>query len=69
MSDGLRSEYQFWRIVRDLKLSPESVDRWTLHDIRRANAFLDMSQDYKSAWHAFYEVKAELNAGEDNVTG
>ncbi|WP_175549849.1 hypothetical protein [Fibrobacter sp. UWOV1] len=40
----------------NLRLSPSELDTWTLDEMRKATALLDMRQDYKSAWNAFYDV-------------
>ena len=47
----------FWNLVVNLRLSPSELDTWTLDEMRKATALLDMRQDYKSAWNAFYDVE------------
>lgn len=56
LSQDVDDEYIFWNLVVGLRLSPSEVDTWTLEEMRKATALLDMRQDYKSAWNAFYDV-------------
>ena len=46
----------FWNIVVNLRMPPSEVDSWTLEEMRKATAVMDMKQDFKSAWNAFYDV-------------
>ncbi|SHL42471.1 hypothetical protein SAMN05720470_10847 [Fibrobacter sp. UWOV1] len=56
LSQAVEDEYIFWNLVVNLRLSPSELDTWTLDEMRKATALLDMRQDYKSAWNAFYDV-------------
>lgn len=56
LSDSVEDEYMFWNIVVNLKMSPSEVDNWTLEEMRKATAIMDMRQDFKSAWNAFYDI-------------
>ena len=56
LSQAVEDEYMFWNLVVNLRLSPSELDTWTLDEMRKATALLDMRQDYKSAWNAFYDV-------------
>lgn len=55
LSEEIEDEYIFWNIVVKLRLSPSEVDKWTLDEMRKANAVMDMQQDYKSAFRVLYE--------------
>lgn len=57
LSQAVEDEYMFWNLVVNLRLSPSELDTWTLDEMRKATALLDMRQDYKSAWNAFYDVE------------
>ncbi len=57
LSQAVEDEYMFWNLVVNLRLSPSEIDTWTLDEMRKATALLDMRQDYKSAWNAFYDVE------------
>lgn len=58
MSEGFESEYGFWRVVMEKGLSASEVDTWDLEDIDKANAYLDMAEDYKTAFHELYEDRS-----------
>ena len=51
LSGDLQTEYPYWRLVADLRMSPRDLDEWDLEEIDKANAMLDMREDYKSAYH------------------
>jgi hypothetical protein len=57
LSQAVEDEYMFWNLVVNLRLSPSEIETWTLDEMRKATALLDMRQDYKSAWNAFYDVE------------
>lgn len=56
LSQAVEEEYIFWNIVVSLRLPPSEVDKWTLDEMRKATAVMDMRQDIKAAWNAFYDV-------------
>lgn len=56
LSQAVEDEYMFWNLVIALRLSPSEIDTWTLDEMRKATALLEMKQDYKSAWNAFYDI-------------
>lgn len=56
LSQAIEDEYIFWNIVVSLRLSPSEVDTWTLEEIKKVSAVLDMQQDYKSAWKKYFDA-------------
>lgn len=65
MSDQLETEALFWRLVCNLRLSPSEIDRWTLSEMRLAEAYMKMQNDYKRVYPAFkkYEEKQKKEQG------
>lgn len=57
LSQEVEDEYMFWNLVVGLRLPPSELDTWTLEEMRKATAIIDMRQDYKSAWNAFFDVE------------
>ena len=57
MSDEMITEALFWRLVCNLRLSLKEVDSWTLGEMRKADAYLTMQNDYKRIWTPYYELK------------
>lgn len=64
MSEGFEAEYGFWRVVMEKGLPPSEVDTWDLEDLDKANAYLDMGEDYKTAFHELYEHRARVQKPE-----
>ena len=56
-SEKIAGEAMFWRLVCTIHMPPAELDRWTLGEMRSANAFLNMQQDYKRAWSSLYEMR------------
>lgn len=46
-----------WRLVLDLHLPLTEIERWSLDDIREANALLDMRDDHDAALDAYQAEK------------
>lgn len=61
LSDRMTTEALFWRLVCNLRLSPSDVDSWTLGDMRMADAYMSMQNDYKRIWSPYYDLKREEN--------
>ena len=59
MSDEMITEALFWRLVCNLRLSLKEVDSWTLGEMRKADAYLTMQNDYKRIWPTYYELKRQ----------
>lgn len=59
LSQRLTTEALFWRLVCCLRVSPSELDSWTLGEMRMAAGYLDMQNDYKRIWSAFFELKKE----------
>lgn len=57
LSDEMITEALFWRLVCNLRLSLKEVDSWTLGEMRKADAYLTMQNDYKRIWPSYYELK------------
>lgn len=57
MSDEMITEALFWRLVCNLRLSLKEVDSWTLGEMRKADAYLTLQNDYKRIWTTYYELK------------
>ena len=55
LSKEVDDEFLFWNLVVTLRMSPSEVDTWTLDEMRKATALLNMRQDYKSAIDTLYE--------------
>ncbi|MBR6448354.1 MAG: hypothetical protein IKS96_07275 [Fibrobacter sp.] len=68
MSDLLVTEALFWRLVCNLRLSPEDVDKWTLGEMRLADAYMTMKKDYKRIYHPYLKWK-EKQEQEDGTFG
>lgn len=62
-SDEMTTEALFWRLVCNLRLSLTELDGWTLGEMRKADAYLSMQNDYKRIWSPYYDMKKE-NSGE-----
>ena len=56
-SDEMTTEALFWRLVCNLRLSLKEVDSWTLGEMRKADAYMSMQNDYKRIWTPYYELK------------
>lgn len=61
MSDKMTSEAQFWRLVCFLRLSLSEVDKWTLGEMRMANSYLNMQNDYKRIWSSYFDLRRDTN--------
>ena len=48
-SDRMITEALFWRLVCNLRLSPKEIDTWTIGQMRMADAYMNMQNDYKRA--------------------
>lgn len=46
-------EYPAWRLILDKGLSKSEIDSWGLDDLDKANAFIDMQNDYDLAQNGF----------------
>lgn len=55
-------EYGFWRLVVEKGLSPEAVESMDLEDMDKALAYMDMSEDYKTAYHEMYDHRMKAQA-------
>lgn len=62
MSESLEAEYLFWRLVTEKGFSPHELDTWDMEEIERANAMLDMSSDWQTAYQEYGEAKAKAEA-------
>ena len=67
-SDRMTTEALFWRLVCNLRLSPSEIDKWPLSDMRMADAYMAMQNDYKRIWSPYYDMKREYN-NETGTTG
>ena len=61
LSERMKTEAPFWRLVCTLRLSPKEVDSWTLGEMRLADAYLTMQNDYKRIWSPYYDLQREQN--------
>lgn len=59
LSDEMTTEALFWRLVCNLRLSLKEVDSWTLGEMRKADAYMSMQNDYKRIWTTYYNMKHE----------
>lgn len=62
LSDEMTTEALFWRLVCNLRLSLKEVDSWTLGEMRKADAYMSMQNDYKRIWPTYYNIKKEEEA-------
>jgi hypothetical protein len=58
-SDEMTTEALFWRLVCNLRLSLKEVDSWTMGEMRMADAYMSMQNDYKRIWPTYYNIKKE----------
>lgn len=65
MSDEMLTEALFWRLVCNLRLSPSEMDKWTIGEMRKADAFLSMQTDYKRVWLVYFELSKLDEDNED----
>ena len=65
MSDEMLTEALFWRLVCNLRLSPSEMDKWTIGEMRKADAFLSMQTDYKRVWPVYFELSKVDDDSED----
>ena len=68
LSDEMTTEALFWRLVCNLRLSLKEVDSWTLGEMRKADAYMSMQNDYKRIWSPYYDLKKEDEAKNTNKT-
>ena len=61
-SDEMTTEALFWRLVCNLRLSLKEVDSWTLGEMRKADAYMSMQNDYKRIWPTYYNIQKEEEA-------
>lgn len=61
-SDEMTTEALFWRLVCNLRLSLKEVDSWTMGEMRMADAYMSMQNDYKRIWPTYYNIKKEEEA-------
>lgn len=61
LSERMKTEAPFWRLVCTLRLSLKEVDSWTLGEMRLADAFLTMQNDYKRIWSPYYDLQRKQN--------
>jgi hypothetical protein len=59
MSEEMFNEYGFWRLVTEKSISITELDTWTLEDIDKANAMLDMASDWQSAYMEMLDHKSK----------
>ena len=62
LSDEMTTEALFWRLVCNLRLSLKEVDSWTMGEMRMADAYMSMQNDYKRIWPTYYNIKKEEEA-------
>lgn len=67
MSEKLKSEALFWRIVCGMHLSLQEVDSWTLDEMRCASSWMEMQNDHKRIWTPYYDMKKEKGEFGDNA--
>ena len=65
LSDEMITEALFWRLVCNLRLSLKEVDSWTLGEMRKADAYLSMQNDYKRIWPTYYDQKRKEEAEDE----
>lgn len=58
-SDRMTIEALFWRLVCNLRLSPSELDTWPLSDMRMADAYMTMQNDYKRIWTPYRDMQRE----------
>lgn len=58
LHDELSDEYGFWRLVTEKGFSPSELDNWSLDEIDKANAMLDMGNDWQMAYQEMIEAKS-----------
>ena len=66
LSDEMITEALFWRLVCNLRLSLKEVDSWTLGEMRKADAYLSMQNDYKRIWPTYYDQKRKEEAEDED---
>ena len=59
MSEEMLTEALFWRLVCNLRLSPSELDTWPLSDMRMADAYMTMQNDYKRIWTPYRAMQRE----------
>ena len=59
LSDEMTTEALFWRLVCNLRLSLKEVDSWTLGEMRKADAYMSMQNDYKRIWSPYYDMQGK----------
>ena len=70
LSDQLRTEALFWRLVCNLRLSPKEVDKWTFGEMLLADAYMTVQNDYKRILPVYYDMKKEEEKEtQEQVTG
>jgi hypothetical protein len=56
LAPQLADELLLWRVVCELRIPlGDLTTSWTLMDLLKANAYLDMKKTYSEAWDAFHE--------------
>lgn len=56
LTGDVEDEYMFWNLVVTLRLPPSELDRWTLGEMRKATAVLDMKNDFSLAYQKLGEA-------------
>lgn len=57
LNEQMSTELLFWQLVCSLHLPLAEIDSWTLGEMRKAKAVLDMKSTYKRAWQTYFERK------------
>jgi hypothetical protein len=64
LSEEMETEYILWRIWKKTSIPIDELRyKWTYSDILKANALLDMDNDYESAMNEMMDEEANKNRG------
>ena len=59
LSDEMTAEAPFWRLVCNLRLSLKELDSWTLGEMRMADAYMKMQNNYKRIMPVYYRMQGK----------
>lgn len=59
ISDKMTTEALFWRLVCNLRLSLKELDSWTLGEMRMADAYMKMQNNYKRIMPVYYRMQGK----------
>ena len=60
----MMSEWPIWRLVAEYHISPQEIhEKWSLSDVFKANAVLDMKHDQALAEAGKQKIKEDKDGG------